>query len=124
MAKPFRLGLGGRLGSGKQWMSWLTLKEAANIIEFALGNSNLSGPVNAVAPTPLQNSEFTQVLAETLHKPVRFPAPGFALRLMLGEMAGALLLSGQRVSPSKLEQSGYTFLEVDLGKALADIYRL
>lgn len=123
MAKPIKLGVGGRLGSGKQWMSWLTLKEAASIIEFALGNSNLSGPVNAVTPTPVQNTEFTRVLAKTLQKQAPFPAPGFALRLILGEMANGLLLSSQRVSPSKLEQSEYTFQEVDLTNALAHIYR-
>jgi len=87
-------------------MSWLTLAEAMGIIQFAIANSELSGPVNAVAPNPVQNSEFTSVLAKAMHRPALFPAPAFALRLALGEMADALLLSSQRVLPSRLEQSG------------------
>ena len=109
MALPFKFGAGGRIGSGRQWMSWLTLAEAMAIIQFAIANSDLAGPVNAVTPNPVQNSEFTRVLAKALHRPALFPAPAFALRLALGEMADALLLSSQRVLPSKLEQSGYRF---------------
>src|SRR5258708_3037678 len=119
---PFKLGAGGRLGSGRQWMSWLTLPEAVGIVRFALANSNLSGPTNAVSPNPVQNAEFTRVLAKTLHRPALFPAPAFALRLALGEMADALLLSSQRVKPSKLEQSGYRFAQPDLPAALAGIF--
>jgi uncharacterized protein len=119
---PFKLGAGGRIGSGKQWMSWLTLGEAVGIIRFALANSNLSGPTNAVAPNPVQNAEFTSVLAKTLHRPALFPAPAFALRLALGEMADALLLSSQRVKPSKLEQAGYRFAQPELPAALAEIF--
>lgn len=122
MALPFKLGMGGKLGSGRQWMSWLTLGEAAGIIEFALGNSGLAGPANAVTPNPVQNTQFTRVLAKTLRRPALFPAPAFALRLALGEMAGALLLSSQRVMPSKLEQNGYRFARPDLAKALAEIF--
>ena len=122
IALPFKLGAGGRLGSGRQWMSWLTLAEAVAIIRFALANSDLSGPTNAVAPSPVQNAEFTRVLAKTLHRPALFPAPAFALRLALGEMADALLLSSQRVKPSKLEQSGYRFAQPELPAALAEIF--
>ena len=103
-------------------MSWLTLAEAVAIIRFALANSDLSGPTNAVAPSPVQNAEFTRVLAKTLHRPALFPAPEFALRLALGEMADALLLSSQRVKPSKLEQSGYRFAQPELPAALAEIF--
>ena len=120
---PFKLGAGGRIGSGKQWMSWLMLGEAVGIIRFALANSNLSGPTNAVTPNPVQNAEFTRVLAKTLHRPALFPAPAFALRLALGEMADALLLSSQRVKPSKLEQAGYRFAHPELPAALAEIFR-
>jgi uncharacterized protein (TIGR01777 family) len=123
MALPFKMGVGGRLGTGRQWMSWLTLGEAAGIIEFALGNSDLAGPANAVTPNPAQNTEFTRILAKTLHRPALFAAPAFVLRLALGEMAGALLLSSQRVMPSKIEQSGYRFVRPELAKALAEIFQ-
>lgn len=122
MALLFKLGAGGRLGSGKQWMSWLTLAETVGIVRFALANATLSGPTNAVTPNPVQNSEFTRVLAKTLHRPALFPAPEFALRLALGEMADALLLSSQRVKPSKLEQAGYRFAQPDLASALSDVF--
>ncbi len=123
MAMPFKFGAGGRLGDGRQWMSWLTLRETVSIIQFALATSGLTGPVNAVAPNPVRNSEFTGVLARTLHRPALFPAPAFALRLALGEMADALLLVSQRVTPSKLADSGYPFLQPDLAGALAEVFR-
>jgi uncharacterized protein (TIGR01777 family) len=123
MAMPFKFGAGGRLGNGRQWMSWLTLKETVSIIQFALATSGLTGPVNAVAPNPVRNSEFTGVLAKTLHRPALFPAPAFALRLALGEMADALLLVSQKVIPSKLADSGYPFLQPSLAGALAEVFR-
>jgi uncharacterized protein (TIGR01777 family) len=122
MALPFKLGAGGKLGSGRQWMSWLTLAETVGIIRFALANSGLSGPTNAVTPNPVQNSEFTEILAKTLHRPALFPAPAFALRLALGEMADALLLVSQRVKPSRLEQAGYRFAQPELPAALAEVF--
>jgi uncharacterized protein (TIGR01777 family) len=122
MALPFKFGVGGRIGSGRQWISWLTLAEAVAIIQFAMANSQLAGPANAVTPNPVQNLEFTRVLAKTLHRPALFPAPAFVLRLALGEMAGALLLSSQRVMPSKIEQCGYRFAYPDLARALGEIY--
>jgi uncharacterized protein (TIGR01777 family) len=122
MALPFKIGAGGRIGSGRQWMSWLTLPEAVGIIHFALSNSGLVGPVNAVAPKPIQNADFTRILAKTLHRPALFPAPGFALRLALGEMADALLLVSQRVKPSKLEQAGYRFVQPELAAALTAVF--
>ncbi len=123
MALPFKLGAGGRLGDGRQWMSWLTLGETVRIIQFALATSGLSGPVNTVAPNPVRNSEFTGVLAKTLHRPALFPAPAFALRLALGEMADALLLVSQKVLPSKLTDSGYRFLQPSLAGALAEVFQ-
>ena len=123
MVTPFKLGVGGRLGSGKQWMSWLTLAEAVTIIRFALSTSGLVGPTNAVAPNPVQNTEFTRILAKTLHRPAVFPAPAFALRLALGEMADALLLASQKVKPSYLEQAGYRFAQPDLAVALGEVFR-
>ena len=122
MLLPFKLGVGGRLGNGQQWMSWITLTEVINIIQFALTASELSGPVNTVAPNPVRNMEFTRVLAKALHRPALFPAPPFALRLALGEMADALLLSSARVMPVKLADSGYQFVQPELPAALWDIF--
>lgn len=118
MLTPFRLGLGGRVGSGKQWMSWLALEEAVGIIRYALEAPALRGPVNAVAPHPVRNTEFTALLGSVLHRPTLFPAPAMALRLSLGEMAEALLLSSQRVLPRKLEEAGYSFQHPELRTAL------
>jgi hypothetical protein len=123
MAMPFKFGAGGRLGNGRQWMSWLTLREAVSIVQFALANAGITGPVNAVTPNPVRNSEFTNVLAKTLHRPALFPAPAFALRLALGEMADSLLLISQRVMPAKLADSGYAFLQPGLADALAKVFR-
>jgi uncharacterized protein len=123
MVMPFKLGAGGRLGDGRQWMSWITLPETLRIIQFALETATLMGPVNTVAPNPVRNREFTTILAKTLHRPALFPAPAFALRLALGEMADALLLSSQRVNPSRLKEAGYAFQQPDLAGALADVFR-
>jgi uncharacterized protein len=123
MALPFKFGAGGRLGDGRQWMSWLTLSEAVGMVQFALSNAGLSGPANAVSPNPVRNGEFTKVLAKALHRPALFPAPAFALRLALGEMADALLLASQRVLPSKLTDAGYRFQQPGLDGALAGIFR-
>jgi uncharacterized protein (TIGR01777 family) len=121
MAMPMKIGVGGKLGTGRQWMSWVTLTEIVNVTQFALANAGLSGAVNAVAPNPARNSDFTRVLAKTLHRPAIFPAPAFALRLALGEMADALLLSSQRVLPVRLEQAGYQFTHPDLQEALQSV---
>ena len=123
MALPFKLGAGGRLGSGRQWISWLTLPEAVAIIRFALSTSGLTGATNAVVPNPVQNADFTRILAKTLHRPALFPAPAFALRLALGEMANALLLVSQRLKPSRLEQAGYRFAQPELAAALTEVFR-
>ena len=104
-------------------MSWLTLEEATGILRFALANDAVRGPVNAVAPDPVTNSGFTKTLARVLHRPAILPAPGFALRLMLGEMAEALLLSSQRVLPRKLQSLGYDFRAPLLEPALTAILR-
>lgn len=119
MLTPFRLGLGGRLGSGRQWMSWLTLAEAVSIARFALENQQARGPINAVSPQSVRNAEFTLVLARALGRPAVFPVPAFVLRLMLGEMADALLLSSQRVLPRRLTELGYRFLHANLSSALS-----
>jgi uncharacterized protein len=121
MLLPFKMGAGGRLGSGQQWMSWVTLEDVVRILRMAIEKTELRGAVNVVAPGVVRNAEFTKVLAKTLQRPALFPAPVFALRLALGEMADALLLSSQRVSPRKLEQSAYRFLHADLTRALTAI---
>jgi len=118
MMLPFRFGLGGRLGSGRQWLSWVTLADAVAAVQFALRNETLSGPVNIVAPQPVQNAEFTKALAKAMHRPALFPTPAFALRLALGEMAGALLLGSLRAVPQLLQSLGHSFLHPDLPAAL------
>jgi len=123
MMLPFRFGVGGKTGSGRQWMPWLTLDDAIAIIRFAVNNESVSGPLNAVAPQPMQNAEFTRVLAAVMHRPAIFPAPAFALRILLGEMADALLLGSQRAVPAVLEKLGYSFLHPSLEPALQFILK-
>jgi uncharacterized protein (TIGR01777 family) len=120
MLMPYRFGLGGRMGSGKQWMSWIALQDAVGIVGAVIANEQLSGPVNVVSPNPVRNVDFTRALAATLHRPAIFPAPAFALRSVLGEMADALLAS-QRVLPEQLSARGYPFRFADLSAALGAI---
>ena len=126
MLKPllrvFRLGLGGRFGAGRQWMSWIHLEDLLALIIRALDDPTFSGAINAVAPQPVTNAEFTRTLAAALHRPAILHAPAFALRLMLGEMA-TLLLDGQRVLPERADQLGFQFRYRALDAALADISR-
>jgi uncharacterized protein (TIGR01777 family) len=121
MMLPFKFGAGGKLGSGQQWMSWVTLEDVVGILRLAIENASVRGAINVVSPQPLQNAEFTSMLAKAMHRPALFPAPAFALRLALGEMADALLLSSQRVLPQVLEKLGYRSLQPDLSSALAAI---
>ena len=118
MMRPFKFGIGGKLGSGKQWLSWITLDDTVAILRLALENANLSGPINIVSPQPVTNAEFTKTLAAAIHRPALFPAPAFALRLILGEMADALLLSSQRALPAQLQKLNYQFQHPDLPSAL------
>jgi uncharacterized protein len=118
MMLPFKFGAGGKIGSGRQWMSWVTLEDTVEILRVALENAAVRGPVNVVAPNAVRNDEFTKHLATAMRRPALFPAPAFALRLALGEMADALLLSSQRVTPQKLQHLGYRFLHPDLASAL------
>jgi uncharacterized protein len=121
IATPFRAGVGGRLGSGRQWMSWVTLPDVVAILKFCVENGAARGAVNAASPEPLRNADFTSALARALHRPALFPAPAFALRMALGEMADALLLSSQRVVPEQLQRLGYNFIDPDLHLALAKL---
>lgn len=118
MLLPFKLGAGGRIGSGEQYMSWIALDDAIGAIQHALLTDALKGPVNAVAPTPVTNAEFTRSLGRVLSRPAIAPMPAFAARLAFGEMADALLLSSARVIPTWLQASGYHFRHPDLEGAL------
>jgi uncharacterized protein (TIGR01777 family) len=109
MLTPFKLGVGGRLGSGQQWMSWIAIEDVVGIIRHAIANEQVSGSVNVVAPNPVRNEEFTRLLAGMLHRPAIFPAPAFVLRLAMGEMADAVLLSSDRVMPERMLAAGYKF---------------
>ena len=118
MLAPFKLGLGGRLGSGQQWLSWIALEDVVGLLRAAISDEKASGSLNVVAPTPVRNSEFTQVLASVLHRPAIFPAPAFALRLLLGEMADGLLLSSQQVHSERVPAATYHFRYETLEPAL------
>jgi hypothetical protein len=119
MLTPFRLGLGGRLGSGRQWMSWIHIDDLIGLLLYA-GPRHISGPMNAVAPNPVTNREFTRELARALRRPAIFPVPEFALKLAFGEMAGVLLAS-QRVVPAVAQRTGYRFQYPELADALREI---
>lgn len=118
MLPPFRWGLGGRLGSGLQYMSWITLYDLLHVIEFTIHSLQLAGPVNAVTPFPVQNSEFTKSLAEELEKPAILPIPAFAVKLLFGQMGEELLLSSARVKPQKLEEAQFVFTYPQIDDAL------
>jgi len=109
MLLPFRLGLGGKIGSGGQYMSWVTIDDVVGVIQFALRTEALSGPVNVVSPEPVTNEVFTKTLGRVLGRPTFFPMPTFAARLAFGEMADELLLASTRVEPVKLQRTGYSF---------------
>jgi hypothetical protein len=117
MLLPFRLGLGGRLGSGRQVMSWIALEDLLGAIHFALVTVSLAGPVNATAPVPVTNAEFTRALGRVLGRPALLPVPAAVLRAVLGEMAGEML-AGARVLPRRLQQAGFRFRLPDLEAAL------
>jgi uncharacterized protein (TIGR01777 family) len=118
MLPAFRLGVGGPMGSGGQWMSWIALDDLIGAIQFALATDALAGPVNAVAPSPVTNATFGSALGAVLHRPAILPVPAFALRLMFGEMADATVLASQRVRATKLTAAGYAFRYSELDEAL------
>jgi hypothetical protein len=118
MLLPFRLGLGGQLGDGRQVMSWIALDDMLGVILHALYDDQLSGPLNAVSPAPATNQEFTRTLARVLRRPAVFGVPAPLLTALFGEMGRELFLSGARVRPSKLEATGYGFRHQTLEPAL------
>ena len=118
MMLPFKFGVGGRIGDGKQWMSWVTLEDVVAILRLALIKRELRGPINVVGPEPVRNADFAKELAKAMRRPAIFPAPAVALRLAMGEMADALLLSSHRAVPQKLTREGYSFASRNLEDAL------
>jgi uncharacterized protein len=118
MLFPFRMGVGGRLGSGRQYMSWISIDDLLGAIQHVLATESLSGAVNAVAPAPVTNAVFTKTLGKVLRRPTLFPVPAFAVRLLFGEMGQELLLGSTRVEPSRLIRSGYAFRHPALEGAL------
>lgn len=121
MLPPFRLGLGGRIGSGRQWMSWIARDDAVRLIEWAVDNQAARGVYNATSPQPLRNRDFSSELGHALHRPAMFPVPGFVLKAAFGEMAGELLLGGQRVVPARATAEGFVFEWPALEPALKHI---
>ncbi|MEK9838177.1 MAG: DUF1731 domain-containing protein, partial [Ilumatobacter sp.] len=117
----FRFGLGGRMGSGRQWQSWISLDDEVGAIVFLL-TADISGAVNLTAPAPVTNAEFTKVLASALSRPALVPVPSFGPKLLLGgELADALLFTGQRVLPERLTDAGYSFEHPTLSEALGTL---
>lgn len=123
MLLPFRMGLGGMIGSGIQYMSWVSIDDVVEIIQFVMANESMRGPVNGVSPNPVTNREFTKTLGRIVHRPAIFSVPAFAVRMVFGEMADGLLLASSRVLPRKLMDSGYTFRDPVLGAALESVLK-
>jgi uncharacterized protein (TIGR01777 family) len=123
MLTPFKLGLGGRLGSGEQYMSWIALDDVVGVVDYLLEKDEMSGPVNTVAPNPVTNKDFTKALGHALSRPTLFPVPKFAIRLAFGEVADVALLASQRVEPVRLKASGYVFKYPELKSALVQILK-
>jgi uncharacterized protein (TIGR01777 family) len=123
MLTPFKLSLGGRVGSGRQYMSWITLEDLIGVIKRALTDESLRGPVNAVAPNAVTNEEFTKAIGRVLGRPTFLSMPAFAARLAFGEMADALLLSGSRVEPARLTEAGYEFKHPEIEGALRHVLK-
>lgn len=122
MLLPFKLGLGGSFADGKQFMSWIHDDDQISLIDFALSEKSLEGPLNATAPVPVTNADFARKLGQVLSRPSWLPVPRFVLRLALGEMAEALLLEGQRVFPRKAMKAGFRFRFRELSEALTDLF--
>ncbi len=123
MLLPFRLGVGGNMGNGRQWWSWIHVQDLVGAIHHILKSDLLHGPVNLVAPKPVTNAEFTKTLAAVLSRPAIFPMPAFVARMAFGQMGEEVLLASQRVEPAKLIASGYPFHFADLKKALEEILK-
>jgi uncharacterized protein (TIGR01777 family) len=123
MLTPFKMGVGGRIGDGRQWMSWIDVQDMVGAIHHILKSDLLQGPVNMVAPKPVTNAEFTKTLASVLSRPAIFPLPAFVVKLAFGEMGETVLLGSQRVEPAQLVASGYPFRFADLRASLENILK-
>ncbi len=123
MLTPFKFGVGGTVGSGEQYMSWIAIDDLINLLVFAIENENLSGAVNAVAPNPATNETFTNTLGKVLNRPTFIPVPSFGIKLLFGEMGETLLLEGCRVVPKKLQEAGFEFEFPDLENALKHVLK-
>ncbi|MEH6457917.1 MAG: TIGR01777 family oxidoreductase [Cocleimonas sp.] len=121
MLPPFKMALGGPIGDGKQWMSWVHLDDIVGMIRFAIDNESIKGAINGTAPQPVINKVFSKTLGKVLKRPAIFPMPAFVVKILFGQMGEELLLSGQRVVPEKLTQAGYEFIYPQLENALIDI---
>jgi uncharacterized protein len=119
MLPPFKAGLGGIIGNGRQYMSWISIRDLSDIVDFVIRTEAIRGPVNVVAPEAITNRDFTKVLGQIVNRPTMLPAPAFLLRLIFGEMADEMLLTSSKVSPVKLMHSGYRFQDSDLQNTLA-----
>lgn len=118
MLLPFKMGVGGVVGSGKQWMSWISLEDEMAVIEYCLENENIRGAINAVGPNPVTNEQFTKTLGDVLYRPTFLPLPEFAVSMLFGEMGDALLLASTKVLPKRLEELGFEFKHPDLKDAI------
>jgi uncharacterized protein (TIGR01777 family) len=123
MLPPFRFGAGGPVGSGRQYWPWIHRQDWIDLVRFALATPTITGPLNATAPVPVRNAEFARALGRAMHRPSFMPAPGFALKLLLGEMAEGLLLSGQRAVPEKAQRYGYTFAFPNVDDTLQALFQ-
>jgi uncharacterized protein len=123
MLLPFKLGLGGRTGDGRQWMSWIDIRDWVGATRHILKNDLIQGPVNMVAPKPVRNAEFAQTLASVLSRPAIFPMPAFAAKVAFGEMGEELMLASQKVEPAKLISSGYPFRFRELRGSMEDLLK-
>jgi len=123
MLTPFKLGVGGAVGSGKQWMSWIALDDIVSIIHFFLDNQNLQGVFNLTAPNPATNEEFTKTLGTVLNRPTFLPIPEFAIKTLFGEMGETLLLQGARVLPKRLQDAGFEFEFNNLEDAMKSVLK-
>jgi uncharacterized protein (TIGR01777 family) len=121
MLPPFKLGVGGKVGSGRQYISWITLEDLVRVIRRAIEDESLRGPVNAVAPAAVTNEEFTKALGRVLGRPTILPVPTFALRLAFGEVADAVMLSSTRVEPARLKEAGFDFKHTEIEGALRSV---
>jgi uncharacterized protein len=124
MLTPFKLGMGGRIGDGRQWMSWIDVQDMIGAIHLILNNDLLQGPVNMVAPKPVTNAEFSDTLASVLSRPAILPLPAFAVKAVFGEMGETVLLGSQRVEPGHLVKTGYPFRFRDLRASLKNTLQL